>query len=85
MNYPVSLIFVDHHNSRLLRMKLYSNPGYLILRGRSEFNGFAGKDEERFWSTGVLEYWKKSKPEFQLELVFALLHHSTTPLLQHTF
>jgi hypothetical protein len=56
----------------------------LVLRSRSEFNGFAGKDEERFWSTGVLEYWKKSKPEFQLELVLALLHHSTTPLLQNT-
>jgi hypothetical protein len=43
-------------------MKLYSNPGYLILRGRSEFNGFAGKDEERFWSTGVLEKVKARIP-----------------------
>jgi hypothetical protein len=27
----------------------------LVLRARSEFDGFAGKDCELFWSTGVLE------------------------------
>jgi hypothetical protein len=31
------------------------------------------------WSAGVLEYWKKAEPEFQFELVFSLLHYSTTP------
>ena len=39
----------------------------LVLRARSELDGFAGKDCELFWSTGVLECWKKRKPEFQLE------------------
>jgi hypothetical protein len=50
-----------------------------VLRARSEFNGFAGKDCELFWSTGVLECWQKLKPEFQRELVLSLLHHSITP------
>jgi hypothetical protein len=27
----------------------------LVLRARSELRGFAGKDCELFWSTGVLE------------------------------
>ena len=29
----------------------------LVLRVRAEFNGFAGKDCELFWSTGALEHW----------------------------
>jgi hypothetical protein len=35
-----------------------------------------------YWNIGVLECWKKLKPEFQLELVLIitpLLHHSITP------
>jgi hypothetical protein len=50
-------------------------------------NGFAGKDCELFWSAGgigVLEYRKKLKLEFELELVVSLLHYSTNPLLQQT-
>jgi len=31
----------------------------LVLRARSEFNGFAGTGGELFWSTGVLECWQK--------------------------
>jgi hypothetical protein len=46
---------------------------------RSELNGFSAKDDERSWSTGVLECWEKPKPKFQLELVFII-----TPLLQQT-
>ena len=30
-------------------------PENLVFRARSELNGFAGKDCELFWSTGVLE------------------------------
>jgi hypothetical protein len=29
----------------------------LVLGARSALNGFARKDRELFWSTGVLEYW----------------------------
>ncbi len=62
-------------------MNHYS-PRNLVLCVGSELNGFAGKDSELFWSTGVLECWKKLKPEFQLEYVLIitpLLHHSITP------
>jgi hypothetical protein len=41
----------------------WKTPG---LRG-AELNGFAGKDSGPFWSTGVLECWKKLNPDFQLE------------------
>jgi len=37
-----------------------------------------------YWSIGALECWKKRKPLFQFELVFSLLHYSTTPSLQET-
>jgi hypothetical protein len=37
-----------------------------------------------YWIIGVLECWQKRKPEFHLELVFSLLHYSTTPSLQQT-
>jgi hypothetical protein len=33
----------------------------LVLGARLELNGFAGKDSELFWSTGVLEYWSVGK------------------------
>jgi hypothetical protein len=39
----------------------YSNLENMALRARSELNGFAGKDSEQFWSTGVLEYWSVGK------------------------
>jgi hypothetical protein len=39
----------------------YSNLENLALRARSELNGFAGKDSELFWSTGILEYWSVGK------------------------
>ncbi|MGD8706116.1 MAG: hypothetical protein PVI84_11420 [Syntrophobacterales bacterium] len=61
--------------------------GDLNLEARLQFNGFAGKHWEVFWSTGVLEYWsvgKSKSQEFQLGLVFSLLHYSTTPSLQQT-
>ena len=51
----------------------------LILRARVEFNGFAGKDCELFWSTGILEYWslgKSKSPNFNLNWFF---HYSITP------
>ena len=38
-----------------------------VLSAKSNLNGFAGKDSNLFWSTGVLECWKKLKSEFQLE------------------
>jgi hypothetical protein len=63
------------------------NMGNLDLGARPEFNGFAGKDWELFWSDGVLEYWsvdKSESQEFQLGLVLSLLHYSTTPSLQQT-
>jgi hypothetical protein len=34
---------------------LYFEVKNLVLRAKSELNGFAGKDSELFWSTGVLE------------------------------
>ena len=52
----------------------------LVLRAKQEFNRFVGKDRELFWSTGVLEFWQKRKPEFNLNWSF---HYSiTTPLHQ---
>ena len=48
----------------------------LVLRTKSELNGFASKECELFWSSGVLEYWKKHMPKFQLELVLPSLHYS---------
>jgi hypothetical protein len=44
-----------------------------------------GKESELSWSTGVLEYWKKPKPQIQLKLLLSLLpllHHSIIPTLQ---
>jgi len=32
-----------------------------VVRGGSEFNGYAGKESELFWSTGVVEYWSVGK------------------------
>jgi hypothetical protein len=60
----------------------------LVLMARLELNGFAGKDSELFWSTGVLEYWSVGKsynPNFNLNKSLSLLHCSTTPLLQQPF
>jgi hypothetical protein len=48
------------------------------------FNGFAGKDCELFWSTGLLQYWSVGKgesPNFNLNESF---HYSITPPLQQT-
>ncbi len=56
----------------------------LVLRSRSEFSGFAGKDRALFWSTGVLEYWsvgKSESPNFNLNESF---HYSITPPLHHS-
>jgi hypothetical protein len=39
----------------------------LVLRARSEFNGFAGKDCELFWSFGVLESMKSQTPSTKLQ------------------
>jgi hypothetical protein len=39
----------------------YSNLENLVLGARSELNGFAGKDSELFWSSGVLECWSVGK------------------------
>jgi hypothetical protein len=35
--------------------KKYSTTENLVLRAKSELNGFAGKDCELFWSIGVSE------------------------------
>ena len=56
----------------------------LVLRARSDLNGFTGKDRELFWSTGALEYWsvvKSESPNLNLNESF---HYSTTPSLQQT-
>ncbi|GEM_PF-3017428 len=53
----------------------------LTAEARSEFNGFAGKDCELFWSIGVLENWSVAKTEkanFKLNSSF---HYSITPPL----
>jgi hypothetical protein len=48
--------------------KTWFSPAQRDLRWtRLEINGIGGIDRELFWSTGVLECWKKLKPEFQLE------------------
>ncbi len=39
----------------VVRRQLLLNIENLVLRARSEFNGFAGKDCELIWSTGVLK------------------------------
>ena len=43
------------------------NLGNLILRARSDFNGFAGGDCEPFWSTEVLESMKSQTPSTKLQ------------------
>jgi hypothetical protein len=56
----------------------------LVLGARSVFNGFAGKDCELIWSTGVLQYWsvgKSESPNFNLNESF---HYSITPPLHHS-
>jgi hypothetical protein len=58
----------------------------LVLRARSEFNGYAGTGAS---SLGVLEYWSigvlaKRKLTFDLNWSLSLLHYSTTPSLQQT-
>ena len=56
----------------------------LVFRARSVFDGFAGKDCEVFWGTGVLEYWsvgKNESPNFRLNESF---HYSLTPPLHHS-
>ena len=58
----------------------------LVLRARSEFNGFAGTGAS---SLGVLEYWSigvlaKRKLTFDLNWSLSFLHYSTTPSLQQT-
>ena len=74
-------IKIEIANSRTL-----FNIENLVLGGRSEFNSFAGTSGDLFWSTGVLEYWSvgKTKAHICVELVFSLLHYSTTPSLQQT-
>jgi hypothetical protein len=39
---------------------------------------------KEYWSIGVLEYWKKLKPNFKLTIINPLLHHSITPAGPHT-
>jgi hypothetical protein len=53
------------------------------MRG-SEFNGFAGKDCEVFWSTGVLEHWSVGKSESLNFNLNASFHYSITPPLHHS-
>jgi len=55
--------------------------GALVLEARSNLNGFSGNDSERYWSTGVLEYWSVGKCE---SLNFNLSCSSITPALHHS-
>jgi hypothetical protein len=84
INVLIQLHSCNHLSGRQSSSKGLFNIESLVLRAKSEFNGFSGKGCELFWSTGVLEYWQKQEPEFQLELILSLLHYSTTPLLQQT-
>jgi hypothetical protein len=34
---------------------------------RWDFGSYAARDHDGYWSTGVLECWKKLKPGFTLE------------------
>jgi hypothetical protein len=53
--------------------------GNLVLWGKSQLNGFAGKDSGLFWSTGVLEK-AKTRIEYEKVLIITpVLHHSITP------
>ncbi len=70
-----------------IRIKIFGHysPGNLVLWTRSELNGFAGKDNKLFWSTGILEYWSVGKslnPNFSLNMSLSSLHYSITPLFQ---
>jgi hypothetical protein len=56
----------------------------LVLNARSESSGFAGKDDEFFWSIGVLEYWSASKSEGQNFKLNWFFHYSITPPLHHS-
>jgi len=58
---------------------VYLSKEELVLRARSSFNGFAGRHVQGFWSTGVLECWKKLRPEDSTLRFFCI-----TPLLQLT-
>jgi hypothetical protein len=47
---------------RLVSGEVHWNLKNLVLRARFKNSGFAGEDSDLFWSTGVLECWKKPKP-----------------------
>ncbi len=59
----------------------------LVLRARSEFNGFAGKDCELFWSTRVLEFMKSQIPKTEVSgfsvQVSVFCFSSLTPDTRH--
>jgi hypothetical protein len=60
---------------------IHFSEGNLFLRARSNFNVFDVKQVQRFWSTGVLEYWKNLNPNIQPK---QFLHFCITALLQLT-
>ena len=54
----------------------------VVLEAKSNLNDFASKDSERYWSTGVLECWKKQIPRFiynNSPFITPLLHDPITP------
>jgi hypothetical protein len=61
-------IFVHHSASwasclNKIRCPFYLYRENLVLRPRSVLSGFAGKDFNFYWSTGVLEYWSVGTSE----------------------
>ena len=48
----------------------------LVLGSRSRFIGFTPKNDQRFWSIGVLECWTKPTLGFKVD---KSLHYSITP------
>jgi len=61
----------------------YSKHGLSLCVG-VKFQWFGGEDDERFWSTGVWEYWSIGKAKAPIStwtilFITPLLHHSITP------
>jgi hypothetical protein len=56
----------------------------LILKTRSDFNGFSNNDGELIWSTGVLEYWSVGKSQSSIFNLSRFFQYSITPALHHS-
>jgi hypothetical protein len=52
----------ENINIKIANSRTLFNIENLVPGGGSEFNGFAGTNDDLFWSTGVLECWQNESP-----------------------